>query len=163
MQQIHVKRYAHPQQIGYEGTVEPEDRSWVLFIPTGGGEPDLWVRRATQGDGQASEHDYAPASGSPLIDVATGERCGCSHGAFGPTAMSPCEVVPYENMPQEVLERWLADLRLARSGEEVTGIYGFGFRLCRRHQEQRAAISMEQIEAGVAQTVALQGQVAPHA
>jgi len=33
MQNIHIKRYNHPQDVGYQGTIEPEDGSWILFIP----------------------------------------------------------------------------------------------------------------------------------
>ena len=36
MQNIHVKRYDHPESTGYAGSIEPEDGSWVLFIPHDG-------------------------------------------------------------------------------------------------------------------------------
>jgi hypothetical protein len=32
MQNVHVKRYANPQQVGWAGYLEPEDRSWIAFI-----------------------------------------------------------------------------------------------------------------------------------
>jgi hypothetical protein len=60
MQQIHVKRYSNPQAVGYEGSIEPEDRSWILFIPTGGAAPSLFVQAApsqsTDGEGR-TDHD----------------------------------------------------------------------------------------------------------
>jgi hypothetical protein len=41
---IHVRRYADPQAVGgWELTVEPEDRSFVLFVPTEGA-PVLFLR-----------------------------------------------------------------------------------------------------------------------
>jgi len=40
---IHVKRYDHPVSTGYAGTIEPEDGSWVLFIPNDGSMPELYV------------------------------------------------------------------------------------------------------------------------
>jgi len=43
MQNIHVKRYNHPQSVGYSGTIEPEDGSWILFVPADGGTPELHV------------------------------------------------------------------------------------------------------------------------
>jgi len=43
MQNVHVKRYTHPDTHGYAGTIEPEDRSWVLFIPNSGKAPELYV------------------------------------------------------------------------------------------------------------------------
>ncbi len=42
MQNIHVKRYSHPSKVGYAGSIEPEDRSWILFIPDDGSVPQLW-------------------------------------------------------------------------------------------------------------------------
>jgi hypothetical protein len=43
VQNIHVKRYDHPVSTGYAGTIEPEDGSWVLFIPNDGAMPELFV------------------------------------------------------------------------------------------------------------------------
>ena len=43
MQAIHIKRYEHPESTGYAGSIEPEDRSWVLFIPNDGSMPQLFV------------------------------------------------------------------------------------------------------------------------
>lgn len=42
MQPIIVNRYHDPEAVGYVGTIEPEDRSWVVFVPTRG-HPSLWV------------------------------------------------------------------------------------------------------------------------
>jgi hypothetical protein len=33
MQNIHVKRYSHPEDVGWAASIEPEDGSWILFIP----------------------------------------------------------------------------------------------------------------------------------
>ncbi len=41
MQPIHVKRYQNPN--GYQGSIEPEDRSWVVFIDDQG-RATLWRR-----------------------------------------------------------------------------------------------------------------------
>lgn len=35
MQKIHVARYSHPGH-GYVGWIEPEDRSWLLFVAADG-------------------------------------------------------------------------------------------------------------------------------
>lgn len=43
MQQIHVRRYEDPKAVHYQGLVEPQDRSWTLFID-GDGAPSLFVR-----------------------------------------------------------------------------------------------------------------------
>lgn len=43
MQNIHVERYDHPEKVGYEGLVRPEDGSWILFIPSDGTMPQLFV------------------------------------------------------------------------------------------------------------------------
>lgn len=52
MQQIHVKRYEDPKTVHYQGSVEPEDRSWALFIDEAG-TPSLFVRVAlTEGEAQ---------------------------------------------------------------------------------------------------------------
>ena len=32
MKNIKIGRYADPQAIGYTGWIEPEDRTWTLFI-----------------------------------------------------------------------------------------------------------------------------------
>ncbi len=48
MQQIHVKRYAK-SAAGFSGTIEPEDRSWILFVPTDGSVPSIWKRVESNG------------------------------------------------------------------------------------------------------------------
>lgn len=53
MQQILVKRYAEPAA-GYLGSVEPEDRSWILFLHQEG--PELWERTEEKAeDGSVTE------------------------------------------------------------------------------------------------------------
>lgn len=34
MQNVKVGRYEHPESTGYAGWIEPEDRSWILFVRT---------------------------------------------------------------------------------------------------------------------------------
>lgn len=36
MQNIHVRRYQSPAPGGYQGTIEPEDKSWIVFIDKDG-------------------------------------------------------------------------------------------------------------------------------
>ncbi len=43
MQNIHVRRYKQPAPGGFQGTVEPEDRSWVIFIDKEG-HATFWRR-----------------------------------------------------------------------------------------------------------------------
>lgn len=58
MQNIHVKRYQNAP-MGYAGTIEPEDRSWCLFVPSDG-EPQLFVRRELKDSAGAVEHHFVP-------------------------------------------------------------------------------------------------------
>ncbi len=52
MQNIHVSRYSNPESVGYQGTVEPEDRSWIVFVKLDG-SPSLWRRTESElGDGK---------------------------------------------------------------------------------------------------------------
>ena len=46
MQNIHVKRYQSPN--GYQGSIEPEDRSWIVFVDDAG-KATFW-RRAELAD-----------------------------------------------------------------------------------------------------------------
>jgi hypothetical protein len=55
MQAIHVRRYEQPHS--YQGSIEPEDRSWVVFIGTDG-QPELWRRSATSDSSTSTEHGY---------------------------------------------------------------------------------------------------------
>lgn len=59
MQQIHVKRYNESKAVGYQGSIEPEDRSWVLFVRSDG-EPSLFrrVEVSANPDGSNAEHLY---------------------------------------------------------------------------------------------------------
>lgn len=43
MQNIHVRRYQQPAPGGYQGTIEPEDRSWLVFIDKDG-HATFWRR-----------------------------------------------------------------------------------------------------------------------
>lgn len=55
MQNIHVKRYH--ESTGYQGFIEPEDRSWVVFIHENG-IPSLWRRTAIETSDGKVEHVY---------------------------------------------------------------------------------------------------------
>lgn len=61
MQPIHISRYEHPDKARYQGTVAPEDRSWILFIALDG-EPQLFVRCSFETDDGKTEHGYVPAT-----------------------------------------------------------------------------------------------------
>jgi len=59
MQNIHVKRYQTPGV--WAGTVEPEDRSWIVFLASDG-EASFWRRiEVTEPEGHI-RHDYIPLS-----------------------------------------------------------------------------------------------------
>jgi hypothetical protein len=44
MKNIAVHRYSDPAQVGWLGWIEPEDKSWIMFIPLEG-EPVLFSSR----------------------------------------------------------------------------------------------------------------------
>lgn len=56
---INVRRYAEGGPAGWEGTVEPDDGSWIVLLPTDGGAA-LFYRRAKLEllDGQTEHHYY---------------------------------------------------------------------------------------------------------
>lgn len=61
---IHVKRYADPR-LDWESSVEPEDRSWVLFVPRDAAKsaPQLWTRVGTCVDEEGTSREtYACAT-----------------------------------------------------------------------------------------------------
>lgn len=31
---IRVGRYSNPQDVGFEGWIEPDDKSWIMFVVT---------------------------------------------------------------------------------------------------------------------------------
>lgn len=55
MQNIHVRRY--DESNSYQGSIEPDDRSWVVFIDSAG-KPSLWVRRGEQAADGQTQADY---------------------------------------------------------------------------------------------------------
>lgn len=57
MQNIHVKRYADNGH-SYCGSIEPEDRSWIVFIDNEG-NPSLWVEAETEDEDGQTIHGYA--------------------------------------------------------------------------------------------------------
>jgi hypothetical protein len=48
MQKIKIERYDDPKAIGYQGYVEPEDRSWILYVENDGA-PLFYPHRAEDG------------------------------------------------------------------------------------------------------------------
>ena len=58
MQNIHVKRYEHPENVGWAGTIEPEDGSWILFIPLDQAKmPSLFIEVEVPEDENANLED----------------------------------------------------------------------------------------------------------
>ncbi len=59
MTNIHVKRYPDPKAIGWELTIEPEGRDWIVFVPHGD-NPALFFRRVEVLDEEGKTvHAYA--------------------------------------------------------------------------------------------------------
>ena len=48
MENITVGRYSHPASTGYQGWIEPVDRTWIAFIATDG-TPAVFLNRAPDG------------------------------------------------------------------------------------------------------------------
>ncbi len=69
MQNIHVRRYEDPDRVHYQGWVEPEDRSWILFIEKDG-TPQLYLETEVVDEDGKTVRGYIPAEymGEP-------ERC----------------------------------------------------------------------------------------
>lgn len=44
MGNITVGRYDHPESVGYQGWLEPEDRSWIAFVGNDG-KPVFFLNR----------------------------------------------------------------------------------------------------------------------
>lgn len=78
MQNIHVKRYEDPGATGFLGSVEPEDRKWIVFVHNDG-TPNLWLRvKVHNFADQKTEHAYASAeylakAGIRIDDALSGE------------------------------------------------------------------------------------------
>ncbi len=69
MQNIHVNRYKSPDKVGWAGTIEPEDRSWILFIREGPGEPGLFLHR-TMSDEEKKERGFDPGMTGEYVPAA---------------------------------------------------------------------------------------------
>jgi hypothetical protein len=41
---ITVGRYDHPDSVGYQGWIEPDDRSWIAFVASDG-RPVVFLNR----------------------------------------------------------------------------------------------------------------------
>lgn len=48
MDKITIKRYENPTSVGYQGYIEPEDKSWILYIGVDG-KPLFFPQRAPAG------------------------------------------------------------------------------------------------------------------
>jgi hypothetical protein len=48
MGNITVGRYDDPASVGFQGYVEPDDRSWIMFVSTDG-TPVAFLNRAPDG------------------------------------------------------------------------------------------------------------------
>lgn len=71
MQNIHVKRYEAPTA-GYLGSIEPEDRSWIVFVAADG-TPSLWERAECVDENGATVSGYAPAIPKCLLPAGEAE------------------------------------------------------------------------------------------
>ena len=60
MQNIHVKRYSNPEGARHLGWIEPEDRSWLLFIDAEG-HPVLMLRKDVEQTPESTESTYVNA------------------------------------------------------------------------------------------------------
>lgn len=86
MQNIHVQRYLHPG-VGYQGTIEPEDRSWVVVVDKDG-DATLWRRVQTSPLDGKVEHVYG--------DVELPSRTA-DHPLHPPSVLAPCAVDQGDN------------------------------------------------------------------
>jgi len=57
MQNIHVGRYSNPQKIGWQGWLEPSDKTWIAFIDLSG-RPIFYLNRDPM-TGAVLEEDVA--------------------------------------------------------------------------------------------------------
>jgi hypothetical protein len=62
MQNIDIRRYSNPTAVGYQGWVEPADKSWIAFIDLDG-RPQVFLDRDPATGGILSQH--APGSTPP--------------------------------------------------------------------------------------------------
>jgi len=62
MQAIHVKRYATPGV--WAGTIEPEDRNWIVFVASDGAA-SFWRRTSAAIECGAHAASYEPAASAP--------------------------------------------------------------------------------------------------
>ncbi len=67
MQNVVVNRYRNTHH-GWAGTVESENRSWILFVPEDGGSPHLMVHRDVSPD-EAKERDLSPGVRGEYVTV----------------------------------------------------------------------------------------------
>ena len=61
MQNVVISRYREGSQSkrAWEGSIEPEDRSWILFIPVDGAAPQLYLHRDI-GAKEGEEREFHP-------------------------------------------------------------------------------------------------------
>lgn len=86
MQNIHVKRYDDPAAVGgFLGTIEPEDRSFIVFV-NADGTPQLWLRVKVEGERPGEvEHSYASAEVLAQIGMSAEDA---RSQVFGPTTIA---------------------------------------------------------------------------
>lgn len=69
---IHVKRYASPESLGYQATIEPADRRWLVFVDKDG-DATMWRRVSVTsypGDPLGAERPAtSDDEGKPTVDV----------------------------------------------------------------------------------------------
>jgi hypothetical protein len=54
MQDISVRRYPNPTEIGYAGWIEPRDKSWIAFVDLAG-KPTFFLNRDPMTGGVLSD------------------------------------------------------------------------------------------------------------
>lgn len=85
MQNIHVRRYQTPSPGGFQGSVEPEDRSWVIFIDKDG-HATFWRRGQIEPDPElVAQLGAENVEHHILYDVedAVSSQAALATGAFG--------------------------------------------------------------------------------
>jgi len=77
MGNITVGRYDNPADVGYQGWIEPDDRSWIMFV-SNDGSPVAFLPR--------SRDRRSAVTGWPLRD----EQRASAYGTSSPRCHSAC-------------------------------------------------------------------------
>lgn len=138
LQPIHVRRYHAPENIGYLGTVEPDDRSWVVFIRNDG-EATLWRRVEVRSlDGKA-DHAYldvelpcATVEGHPLHPKALEPPPKAWPGPIDYTVSQQTEDA--DGVPKGTFTAWLNARQIGCTGatehEAIRNLMNYVAQLC---------------------------------